>query len=121
PTGYTQCGALGFVDTSTLNTPTGPCTPAAECQQQGTNSTTGYWGHYPNFTDAFHYSDHPNQWMVEYWHFKVGTFGAGNGLVQAWIAPVGQPLKQFINMPNFNFSQDPGCPTNTSAECFYNM
>jgi hypothetical protein len=56
------------------------------------------------------YSTNPNcftypagTWITEYWVVHIGTYGQPNSSFQAWIAPDGQPLKQFINLPNFTF------------------
>src|SRR2546426_2189259 len=35
---------------------------------------------------------------------QIGDWGQPNTSFQAWIAPDGQPLKQFINLPNFTFN-----------------
>jgi hypothetical protein len=41
---------------------------------------------------------------------SIGDFGQPNTSFAAYIAPDGQPLKQFIDLPNFTFDQgsDPG-------------
>ncbi len=48
-----------------------------------------------------------NAWMTEYWIVDIGDFGAPNTHFQAFIAPDGQPLKKFIDLPNFSFNGDP--------------
>ena len=122
PSGYTQCGAVGFIDTSTM-TPFGQCSTGNPCDQQGSTPSSGYWGLYPSFSGAFRYSDYPNIWLVEYWHIHFGTPGQTNSSVDAWIAPVGKPLQQFVRVRNINFATDPGCPGNApdGGECYYNM
>jgi hypothetical protein len=44
-----------------------------------------------------------NTWITEYWVVHIGTYGQPDTSFQAWIAPDGQPLKQFLNLPNFTF------------------
>jgi len=41
-----------------------------------------------------------DNWMTMYFHVHVGTYGSPNSTVQMWVAYEGQPLQQFINMPN---------------------
>ena len=122
PSGYTQCGAKGFQDESTV-LPQGQCSSSNPCVEQGPTPTTGYWALYPAYQRAFRYSDHPNEWLVEYWHIKFGTPGGADSQVDAYIAPVGQPLVQFVRMRNFTFNVDPGCPgsAGSGSACSYNM
>ncbi len=42
-------------------------------------------------------------WITEYWVIHIGIYGQPNTSFQARIAPAGQPLKRFINLPNFTF------------------
>ena len=127
PTGYTNCGGNGFIDqTSSYNIPgsvSGTCTVSDPCEQQGPTTTTPYWAQHPAFTGAFRYSSYPNTWLVEYWHVHLGTPGNANSSIDAWIAPVGQPLVQFLHQRNFTFPIDSGCPGNapSGGECFYNV
>jgi hypothetical protein len=122
PSGYTECGATGFIDTTTL-IPAGQCSNGNPCDEQGDTPTSGYWALYPEFQNAFVYSSYPNTWLVEYWHVHLGTEGSANSSVDAWIAPVGKPLKQFVKVRNFTFNVDSGCPGNAAdgGECYYNM
>jgi hypothetical protein len=43
-------------------------------------------------------------WMTLYYKVDIGTWGSANSRIQAWVAYDGQPLKQFINMPNYHIN-----------------
>ena len=45
-----------------------------------------------------------NTWMTEYWVVEIGDFGAPNTHFTAYIAPQGQPLRRFVDLPNFQFN-----------------
>jgi len=45
-----------------------------------------------------------NTWMTEYWVVEIGDFGQPNTHFTAYIATEGQPLKRFIDLPNFTFN-----------------
>jgi hypothetical protein len=122
PSGYTECGAVGFIDTTTV-LPEGACSSSNPCDEQGATPTTGYWALYPQFHRAFRYSDYPNTWLVEYWHIHFGAEGSADSSVDAWIAPVGRPLEQFVRIRDFTFNVDDGCPGSAAngGECYYNM
>jgi hypothetical protein len=42
--------------------------------------------------------------MTEYWVVEIGDYGLPNTHFTAFIAPQGQPLKKFIDLPKFNFN-----------------
>lgn len=48
----------------------------------------------------------PNTWMTFYYQVSVGDWGKPNSTIQAWAALPGEPLKQWINMPNFALDID---------------
>ena len=48
-----------------------------------------------------------NTWMTEYWVVQTGDYGQSNSSFTAYIAPDGQPLKKFIDLPNFKFNSGP--------------
>jgi hypothetical protein len=45
-----------------------------------------------------------NTWMTFYYRIDVGTWGQANSRIQAWVGNDGQPLKQFINYPNYRIN-----------------
>jgi len=47
-------------------------------------------------------------WMTFYLDIQVGTFGENNSHVQASIGYPGQPMKKFIDMPDYRFAFDDG-------------
>ena len=92
-TGYVSCGTPGLY-TNNGNPPMNIEQGDYNCAYAGGGAT--YTG--PN---CFVYP--ASTWITEYWVVHIGTWGQANSSFQAWIAPEGQPLKQFINLPNFNF------------------
>ena len=47
-----------------------------------------------------------DKWMTEYWIVQIGDYGQPNTHFTAFIAPQGQPLKRFIDLPNFKFNSN---------------
>jgi hypothetical protein len=92
-TAYVSCGSPGLY-TNNGNPPMNIEQGDYNCAYAGGGAT--YTG--PN---CFVYPS--STWMTEYWVVHIGTYGQPNTTFQAWIAPEGQPLKQFINLPNFTF------------------
>jgi hypothetical protein len=92
-TAYVSCGSPGLY-TNNGNPPMDIEQGDYNCAYAGGGAT--YTG--PN---CFVYPS--STWMTEYWVVHIGTYGQPNTNFQAWIAPEGQPLKQFINLPNFTF------------------
>jgi hypothetical protein len=92
-TAYVSCGTPGLY-TNNGNPPMDIEQGDYNCAYQGGGAA--YTG--PN---CFVYP--ANTWITEYWVVHIGTFGQPNSSFQAWIAPEGQPLKQWLNLPNFNF------------------
>ncbi|MGC1485039.1 MAG: Ig-like domain-containing protein [Candidatus Acidiferrum sp.] len=92
-TAYVSCGTPGLY-TNDGNPPMDIEQGDYNCAYAGSGAT--YTG--PN---CFVYP--ASTWITEYWVVHIGTFGQSNSTFQAWIAPEGQPLKQFLNLPNFNF------------------
>jgi hypothetical protein len=99
-TAYTSCG------TPALDTNNG--VPPMLIEQGDYNCPYTSGGPYTTNPDCFAYP--VNTWMTEYWVVSIGDFGQPNTSFAAYIAPDGQPLKQFIDLPNFTFDQgsDPG-------------
>jgi hypothetical protein len=50
-------------------------------------------------------------WITEYWEVQVGTYGAADSHIVAWIAPEGQPLQRFIDLPNYTLLSSNSIPT----------
>jgi hypothetical protein len=48
-----------------------------------------------------------NVWMTEYWIVHTGDYGQPNTQFTAYIARQGEPLKKFIDLPNFKFNGGP--------------
>jgi hypothetical protein len=92
-TAYTSCGSPALY-TNNGNPPMDIEQGDYNCAYAGSGAT--YTG--PN---CFVYP--ASTWITEYWVVHIGTYGQPNTSFQAWIASEGQPLKQFINLPNFTF------------------
>ncbi len=90
-TGYTSCSSPSL-DTNNGVPPMLVEQGDYNCQYNSGYSTNPNCFTYPAST-----------WITEYWVVHIGTYGQPNTSFQAWIAPDGQPLKQFINLPNFTF------------------
>jgi hypothetical protein len=90
-TAYTSCGSPALY-TNNGNPPM--------LLEQG-DYNCPYGGGYSTNPNCFTYP--ASTWITEYWVVHIGTYGQPNTSFQAWIAPDGQPLKQFINLPNFTF------------------
>jgi len=90
-TGYVSCGSPGLY--------TNNGNPPMLIEQGDYNCP--YGGGYSSNPNCFTYP--ANTWLTEYWVVHIGTYGQANSTFQAWIAPDGQPLKQFIDLPNFTF------------------
>lgn len=45
-----------------------------------------------------------NTWMTLYYRITIGTWGQANSKIEAFVGLPGQPLKQFINMPNYRIN-----------------
>ena len=93
-TGYASCGSPA------LDTNNG--VPPMLIEQGDYNCPYNSAGGYTSNANCFAYPT--NTWMTEYWVVQIGDWGQPNTSFQAWIAPDGQPLKQFINLPNFTFN-----------------
>ncbi len=93
-TGYTSCGSPGL--TTSANPPYLLEQGDYNCSYSGSGPSA-----YATNPNCFQYP--ASIWITEYWVVHIGTYGQPNTSFQAWIAPDGQPLKQFINLPNFTF------------------
>jgi hypothetical protein len=91
-TGYTSCGS------PSLYTNNGKPPMLIEQGDYNCKYNSGYKTN-PN---CFIYS--ANVWMTEYWVVQIGDFGQPNTHFTAYIATEGQPLKRFIDLPNFMFN-----------------
>lgn len=81
--------------------------------QQGANpkpTGDGYWCPYPapNGSDCFYLTG--ETWYTVYWKVQIGTWGAANSTVQAWMATDGGSYQQIINLSNFTLSSN-GTPS----------
>jgi Bacterial Ig domain/Immunoglobulin domain len=111
PAIYTDCGSPSATTGADGHTYDG----SDSIWQQGWNVAapfTGYECDYGtgSFTgpNCFHFV--PNQWYTIYFKVHVGTWGAPNSSIEAWIAPYGQQLKKFINvLNNFPLYVDTTC------------
>src|SRR5690242_20305335 len=99
-TAYTSCG------TPPLYSNNG--NPPMLIEQGDYNCSYKHEGGYSSNHNCFTYP--PDTWLTEYWIVELGDFGKPNSHFTAYIAPEGQPLKRFIDLPNFKFdsSADPG-------------
>lgn len=60
-----------------------------------------YYGQYNSEDCAFYAAD---QWMVFYWEVEIGQWRTNTSKIRAFVAYEGQPLKQYIDVPNFELS-----------------
>lgn len=71
---------------------------------------TGYNAHYQAGVNdirsrAFY---PPDEWVTYTYRVRIGHFGSADSTIEAWVSKVGEPMRQFINMPNHNLSLDAG-------------
>lgn len=76
--------------------------------EQGETPTSGYNCHYQSAlrtpeTCAFYRGE---QWMTFYYVISIGDWGVANSWLQAWVAYQDEPLRQFINFPNYVLYQN---------------
>jgi hypothetical protein len=91
-TAYTSCGSPALY--------TNNGNPPMLIEQGDYNCS--YKGGYKTNRNCFTYS--ADVWMTEYWVVQIGDFGQPNTHFTAYIANEGQPLKRFIDLPNFTFN-----------------
>jgi hypothetical protein len=108
PTGFVNCGAQSLQPQNA-----GP-TSADQLEQGDYNCTYGAPGPY-TLPNCFQFM--ANQWMtfemkvvINKWDASGTLPGNGSNTIQVWGAYEGQPLKKFINLPNFpiNFQNSAG-------------
>jgi hypothetical protein len=94
--GYTSCGAPGLYTNNGV--------PPYLNEQGDYKCSYNGEGNYkaPN---CFVYP--ADIWITEYWIVETGDYGKPNSHFTAYIAAQGQPLKRFIDLPNFSFNGDP--------------
>jgi hypothetical protein len=92
PIMYTDCGSRGIV--------TNNGTPPYKLQQGDYNC---WYGNY-NSKDCFHYS--ANRWLTFSYQISIGHWGKPDSSINAWVGASGQPLRQWIKMPNFILKND---------------
>jgi hypothetical protein len=97
--GYTQCGARG------LYTNNGK--PPMLMEQGDYNCP--YGGKYAA-PKCFVFP--PDTWLTFYWKVQIGDWDQPNSYLQAWVGVPNQPLKRFIDLPNFVLKQDPAADFN---------
>jgi hypothetical protein len=93
-TAYTSCG------TPPLYSNNG--NPPMLIEQGDYNCSYNHEGGYASNHSCFTYP--ANTWMTEYWVVEIGDFGKPNTHFTAYMAAEGQPLKRFIDLPNFKFN-----------------
>jgi hypothetical protein len=92
---YTDCGSRGIVTNGGV--------PPYLLQQGDYNCPYG------NTSGSNCYRYTSNEWITFYYRIHIGTWGSANSTIEAWVAPDGQPIKKWINMPNFTlFNDGPG-------------
>jgi len=57
-----------------------------------------------NRKDCFHYPT--EQWVTFYYQVAIGHWGKPDSTINAWVAPDGQPYKQWVKMPHFVLKND---------------
>ena len=113
---YTGCGERGFyTDASGAYSDSGPYL------QQGTSPTSGYKCDFNNIvagtgngTGCFIFQT--NKWMTFYYKIHIGTYGATNSSIEAWVALDGGAYKQFVNVQNFSLLKDGPAPADKYNE-----
>ena len=93
-TAYASCGSPALYTNNGI--------PPMLIEQGDYNCAYDSSGAYSTNPNCFTYP--ANTWMTEYWVVQVGSFGQPNSHFTAYIAPTGQPLKKFIDLPNFVFN-----------------
>jgi hypothetical protein len=96
-TAYTSCGTPGLYSNDG--------NPPYLKEQGDYNCPYDSNGDYTSNPNCFAYL--ADTWMTEYWIVQIGDFGQPNTSFTAYIAPDGQPLKKWIDLPDFVFNADP--------------
>jgi hypothetical protein len=103
PIVYTDCGDLTGTsqDGTTWN-------EDGDYWQQGWLSPapfTGYECAYNNgaFNGPNCFTFVANQWYTFYYKVSIGTWTGSNSTIEAWVAPYGQQMKQWVSLANYNF------------------
>jgi hypothetical protein len=94
-TAYTECGARGLV-TNNGERP-------FQLEQGDYNCPYG-----APYTAPPCFVFKADKWLTFYWKVQIGEWGQPTSYIQAWVGLPGQPLRKFINLPNFVLNQDPG-------------
>jgi hypothetical protein len=94
-TAYTSCGTPALYSNNGV-----PPMLIEQGDYQCPYNSGGYRG-----SSCFKYP--ADVWMTEYWIVQLGDFGKPNTHFTAYIAPEGQPLKRFIDLPAFSFNNHP--------------
>lgn len=112
-----QGGSLPFLLQQGFTDPT----PGYDCENANGNPQANGAGNHPSpltpggsGLGCFIYQS--NTWYTIYYVVHIGTWGANNSSIFAYIAPYGQPLKKFINIVNGSLNQD-----NSNNPDGYNM
>jgi hypothetical protein len=109
PQMYTDCGAQNTERTvgGTLYVQQG-----ADPVPTGEGWSCPYGSNYASSTRCGAFR--ADAWMTLYYRIDIGTWGQANSRIQAWMAYDGEPLKQFINMPNYRINNSG--PTNPGID-----
>jgi hypothetical protein len=105
PQMYTECGSGMFEFYSTADS---SVVLENGVPKPGPAPVTEYWCLHsnPNGTNSRCAWYQANQWMTFYYEIIIGSWGQPNSTVRAWVGFEGQPLKKFIDAPNFTLKQD---------------
>jgi chitodextrinase len=114
PQMYTNCSGNVLDTCSDGTTFTSGCSASDIYSQQGwvvSEPFTGYQCAYGNGVPQHWIGPNclnlaANTWYTMYFHVHVGTWGAANSVVEAWIAPYGQQLKKWINTSEVVITSD---------------
>jgi len=60
-----------------------------------------------------------NQWITYYYQITIGTWGAANSSIKAWMGYENQPLTQFMNRINFTLRKD-SCADQPACDLGFN-
>jgi len=125
PIVYTDCGALAATSSNGTTWDNN-----GQYWQQGWLSASPFAGYecaYNNgaFNGPNCFTFTANQWYTIYYKVSVGSWTSANSTIQAWIAPYGSQLRQWISVTNYNFGgNDNNCNTagtgSGSSACAFN-
>jgi len=120
PQMYTNCGGDSVV-TGSDGVTWANSTGNPYGQQGWTDSSpfTGYQCNYSggawNAPNCFNFQ--ANTWYTLYWKIHIGTWGATDSSIEAWVAPYGQQMRKWINVFSYRINNDGPSNCNGLVPC----